>query len=363
MVRSFTLILTIFSFSFLNAQTIITSDDMPLPGDTVRRSNTMILEGIDYEQTGPDYNWDFSTLSFSSQQVDTFVSVSETPLILQGFFNNQFLFPDHKATVARKLAEFTSLPGFEVTDTYQFLKNSPESFREVGYGMNFMGLTIPVLYDEIDTLYRFPLVYGLVDSSVSYFEVDLPSIGFASISKKRKNYADGWGTLTTPFGEFQTLRVKTEIEEYDSIYIDSLGTGIPLNRYITEYKWLANGFPLPLLQINEEGFIVTAAYIDTLRSTSTSIYDFDSRYIRFSIYPNPCSDFISINYELTRDSRVEISIHSLYGHELIRINNSEQGKGLYNRVLYLADYSFKPGIYLLRLTVDNVPYVRRILVN
>lgn len=336
---------------------------MPVPGDTVRHSNTFILEGIDYEQTGPGFTWDFSSLTITAQNVDTFVSVSETPLIYQGFFNNQFIFPDYKATVAKKLAEFTSIPGFQVTDAYQFLKNSTESFQEVGYGVNLAGLSIPILYELIDTIYRFPLSYGLVDSSQSYFELDLPDLGFVSISKNRRNFADGWGTLLTPYGEFEVLRVKTEISEYDSIYIDSLNTGIPLNRYITEYKWLASGFPLPVLQITVEGFIVTASYYDTLRTSYSGLYEYHGRNTHFSVYPNPSDDFISISYELFEDSDVQISLYSVYGNQLQCFSSSVQEKGLYNRILYLKEYGFKPGIYLLRLTIDDVPYIKRILLN
>ena len=363
MIKSFTILSFFCLINTLQAQITITGEDMPVPGDTVRRSNTFILEGIDYEQSGAGYTWDFSSLTLTAQQVDTFVSVSETPLIYQGFFNNQFIFPDHRATVALKLAEFTSVPGFEVTDSYQFLKNSAESFREVGYGVNLSGLSLPIMYDLIDTIYRFPLSFGQIDSSRSYFELDVPNLGFVSISKHRKNHADGWGTLITPYGEFQTLRVKTEINEYDSVYIDSLGTGIPLNRNIVEYKWLASGFHLPVLQVTVEGFIVTASYIDTLRTSFSGLYDHPGRNVHFSVYPNPSVDFISVSYELVEDSEVGISLYSVYGNELRCFAMAKQSRGLYNRIFYLKEYGFRPGIYLLRLTVDDVPYIKRILLN
>ena len=361
--RILTLLLSFFLIYTLHAQIVITSDDMPVPGDTVRRSNTFIMEGIDYEQTGIDFSWDFSALALTAQQVDTFVSVGETPLIFQGFFNNQFIFPDYKATVAMKLAEFSSLPGFEITDSYQFLKNASESYREVGYGVTFSGLTIPIQYNQIDTIYRFPLAYGQVDSSHSFFSIEVPNMGYVAIQKKRKNSVDGWGALTTPFGDFQTLRIKTEIQEYDSVYIDSLNTGVPLNRNITEYKWLANGFPEPVMQVTVEGFIITASYIDSLRNSFSGLYDYQGRNVHFSVYPNPSNDFISVSYELLEDSEVKISLYSIYGNELRQFMMAPQGRGLYNRVLYLKEYGFKPGIYLLRLTVDNIPYIKRILLN
>ena len=85
--------------------------------------------------------------------------------------------------------------------------------------------------------------------------------------------------------------------------------------------------------------------------------------MHFSVYPNPSDDFISISYELLEDSDVGIALYSVYGSQLHCFTQSNQERGLYNRVLYLKEYGFKPGIYLLRLTVDNVPYIKRILLN
>jgi hypothetical protein len=174
---------------------------------------------------------------------------------------------------------------------------------------------------------------------------------------------DGWGTLTTPYGEFQTLRVKTEIEEYDSLYSDSLGIGMPVTRNIIEYKWLANGYPEPMLQVTEEGFIVNASYIDSVRSNFLSVPDLTRSKFDFTVYPNPCSDYLSISYELFEDAEVRISIFSIYGNEMKRFAQTRQERGLYNRVLYLKETGFRNGIYLVRITIDNVPYVKRILLN
>jgi hypothetical protein len=336
---------------------------MPSPGDTLRKSITALLDGIDYEQAGPDQVWMFDELTVVTQQVDTFVSVEETPGVYQFFFNNQFLYPEYKATVAQKLPEFTAIPTLELTDTYLFIKNSALDMREVGYGVTLAGIPLPIQFQQVDTVYRFPMEFGDSDSSTSYFEIDLPDLGYLLISKSRKNTVDGWGTLTTPYGEFDVLRVKTEIQEYDSLYSDSLGMGMPLNRNIIEYKWLAEGFPEPVLQVTQEGFLVTASYIDSVRYVFLSTPETGNRKFDFSVYPNPSSDYLSISYELVEDADVKISIFSIYGNEMKRFTNTRQERGLYNRVLYLKESGFRNGIYLLRLTIDNVPYIRRILLN
>jgi hypothetical protein len=348
----------------LIAQVVITSDDMPVPGDTVRKSNTFILEGIDYEPGGPDQTWLFDELTVVSQRVDTFVNVSETPGIYQIFFNNQFIYPDYKATVALKLRTFNAIPGLVLDDSYLFIKNTDEEIREVGYGVTLEGVPLPIQFQEIDTIYRFPLEYGDVDSAQSMFEVDLPDLGYLMMSKTRRNTVDGWGTLTTPFGEFQTLRVKTEITEYDSLYSDSLGIGIPVTRNYIEYKWLANGYPEPILLVTDEaGIGVTASYIDSVRSTFLEIPEISKPRFEFTLFPNPCRDYISVSYELEEETDVTIAIFSIYGNEIRRFTQIRQESGFYNQILYLKENGIRNGIYLIRLTINNIPYVRRMVVN
>lgn len=366
MIRYLALSILIFLAGFqMNAQVVVTGDDMPVPGDTVRKSITTVLEGMNYQQGGPDQIWLFDELTVISQQIDTFVNVSETPTIYQLFFNNNFIYPDYKATVAMKMAEFTAIPGLTLTDSYQFLKLTSNEYREVGYGVTLDGVPLPIQLTEIDTLYRFPLEYGDIDSAHSLLSIDVPNLGYLMVSKFRRNTADGWGTLTTPYGEFQTLRVKTDIVEYDSVYSDSLGIGIPMTRNITEYKWLANGYHEPVLLVSEEAFVVTATYIDSVRSTFLDVPEVDTKTgnFDFSVYPNPCSNYLTVSYELQNDANVKISVYSVYGNEVKQFACARQERGYYNQVLYLKESGLRKGVYLVRITIDNVPYVKRIVVG
>jgi hypothetical protein len=360
------LLSALFTFFFGNAfsQIVITSADMPVPGDTVRKSTTFVLDGIDYLPNGPNRTWFFEDLTVMSQQVDTFLSVSETPGIYQIFFNNQFIYPHHTATVALKLGTFAAIPGLALTDSYLFIKNTDEEIREVGYGVTLEGVSIPIQFQQIDTIYRFPLEYGDVDSAQSLFSVNVPDVGFLLMSKNRRNTVDAWGTLTTPYGEFQTLRVKTEIYEYDSLYSDSLGIGFPIIRNYTEYKWLANGYPEPVLQITDElGIGANAVYIDSIRSTFLEIPETIRPEFAFSVFPNPTRDYVTVSYELMEDEYVNISLYSIYGNKIRQFPPKRQEKGLYNQVIYLKETGLKSGVYLIELTIGDIPYCRRIIIN
>lgn len=362
--RTLPLIILSFLFSVISTgQITVTQDDMPKAGDTIRTSTTMVLTGIDYESTGENYIWDFSDLPVMLQRVDTFVSIMETPLTYQLFFNNAFIYPEHQATVALQLFEFDLVPGFQVEDTYLFFKESDNDYREVGVGVRLNGIPIAIPYDEIDVVYDFPVAYGNVDSSSSGFEYSFPGLGFASSERSRTNTVDGYGTLITPYGEFQALRLKTLISQKDSVYIDTAGQGVPVYREIVEYKWLGKGFGIPLLQVIEEGLLVTATYIDSLRTSFTGLADPEAQNYDFILYPNPCDDYLSIHYELKNARDVHISILSLYGHEVYRIVLKNQSPGLYNRIVNIDAEGIVPGIYLVHFKTQDIRLIRRVVVQ
>ncbi|HTX87756.1 MAG TPA: T9SS type A sorting domain-containing protein, partial [Bacteroidales bacterium] len=154
------------------------------------------------------------------------------------------------------------VPGVPVTHPLTFFHNGSAGYSDVGFAVTMMGIPVPLRYDNPELIYSFPLTTGSTWSSQSSVSIALPGLGAYYTSRQRSGVADGWGTLVTPYGTFQVIRVKSVLEEFDSIYIDSLGTGIPVHRSITQYQWLGKGQGVPLLEIDQEGPGATAYYRD-----------------------------------------------------------------------------------------------------
>lgn len=255
----FWLALLFFVFADFKAisQIAIHSSDMPQIGDTLRVSMTAFIpQG--YQQAGMDTTWDFSSLEAQSQRVDSFVNVNETPMAYYIYFG--------LLGGANLASPISAIPGLPLMDGFNFYKNESSSYNDMGLAYRTVDVPIiPLKYDNPDKYYQFPMTPGLTWSSTAGFSISLPGVGYLSRQKIRNSEVDGWGMLTTPFGTFPTLRVKSTVVEHDSIYIDSLGMGFPINRNFTEYKWLGNDQGIPLLQITEEGFLVSATYRDIYR--------------------------------------------------------------------------------------------------
>lgn len=261
----FTVIIIVAFATFSQAQIVIDQNDMPNIGDTIRNSIAYSTGGVDYTLTGTNYTWDFSELQWASQKVDAFISPGSTPATYQLIFNLPW--DPNKASIASPRADFTLVPGFQVTNAYDFYKEKSANFALLGYGAEVNSIPIPVKWDVPEILYKFPLTVGTSDSTSSSFTFSLAGVGYLSMTKKRVNHVDGWGSLTTPYGTFQAIRIKSVVTEHDSAYIDTIGQGIPVNRSYTEYKWMGDNKGIPLLQVTVEGLLTTVNYIDNYHQT------------------------------------------------------------------------------------------------
>lgn len=342
-IRNFTVSFLILITLSAGAQVSITSDDMPSPGDTIRKSNAITSAGIDYTITGENHNWDFTPLLPLFQTVDTFASVSSVPFLYQIIF-----IPNLVANLAQKFPEADTL-GVPITDPYRFFKNTSSEFTDVGFAVTVNDFPIPLKFDDPDVIYDFPVEYGNVDSSFSGVGFGIPDIGFISIDRKRVNEVDGWGTLTTSYGTFDVLRMKSVVEETDSVYIDSIGFGQAIDRFYTEYKWLSPGHVEPLLQVTEEGPLLTVAWMDSVTDPFTAIPEPLRHQNRLSVFPNPLSASGKIKFSVKTSGRVNISIFDLTGTEVMKLYDGMLPHGDHELAIERRQSKLNGGIYFIRM--------------
>ncbi|MEX1132618.1 MAG: hypothetical protein WEC15_05290, partial [Flavobacteriales bacterium] len=240
------------------AQITIGTSDMPSAGDTMRYRSTDAGD-VDLALTGANVVWDFSTLTLGAAGADTAVAVSSTPFAYQFFFNNNFLYPDHSANFALKGAEF-GFQGVSFEDVFDYYKRNADGYRNVGFGANLNGIPNSIRRVPVDFIHRFPMNYGDMDSSFSSFNVTVPTLGYYKQDQWRYNTVDGWGELILPGNTFNVLRVRSVLQQRDSLYIDQFGFGFATNRPQTvEYRWVAQGMDAPVLFVTTIGGVATTA--------------------------------------------------------------------------------------------------------
>jgi hypothetical protein len=352
----------------LKAQITITSFDMPNANDSILVS---IVAASDYANvsdptaTGTAFTWDYSALQPNMQQYEKY----DAPQDFTTPYN--YLFNPFNTSYGRDNYEFSTipLPNTNISAAYDFFWEDLTKLKQVGAGFIINNIPIPFLYDQDDIIYQFPLTAGSTSSCNYKYGLDIPNTGYYGQSGTRNNLVDGWGTLTTPFGTFQTLRVKSTIDATDTVYNNSLQVGTTIPRPLKyEYKWLANGKKIPVLKIETTVIAGTEAisnvrYIDSTRAgvPQVGIAEKTAFNLNSTVFPNPCVNELTVAYQLPLTTQVKIQNSNVVGKTVFTGINELQNGGLHKTSISTAELA--PGIYFLSLQTANYKEVQKIIVT
>lgn len=353
MKKSILLLLMVSMVNLVQAQITINSADVTHSGDIYTVSTGIAFTGMDATTTGPNYTWDYSLLTASSTTTDTIFDESATGSLLSFYYIDN-AFNSNRSNQAKHGNSFT-LGTVSVDAVWDFYYNTAASFNEPGFGAIVNGAPLPIPYSSRDIIYSFPLTFNSTNSSNFGYALDLTTtLGlYYRVQKSRTNLVDGWGSVTTPYGTFNCLRLKSTIIEVDSIYIDSLGFGFSTPPITTnEYKWLANGKGIPILQINTTvgGAVSQINYRDSLTAT---VISFPSAPIADGvIFPNPTSNEAYLNLSSAVTGNFKFEIFGLKGNlissEIIQLSPDRRISPL-----NLERRNLGTGDYMLRVSGPN----------
>lgn len=284
----------------INAQITITQIDFPSVGDTLRYSVASNAFVIDPGNAGANQNWNFNQLTSGSQYLESFKSMNQAEIFYQFAFGP---ISSNPASYFKPEIIPIALPaqaGITVSDQVNFYQKTANYFMQSGIGAKLNNFPVPIPYENPDKPYQFPLTYQRRDTVPFSFNIGIPSLGYYGKTAVRTSFVDGYGSLTTSYGTFNCLRVKSIILARDSVFLDTLnlGFGINLPKEI-HYTWIAQGEKYPLLDItvNEipfvnieqvtrvvyrDNFIIVAGVDQTINKAT------------FEAYPNPFNEQIQL---------------------------------------------------------------------
>ena len=346
--------------NLVNSQNItINESDMTIPNIyNVSKMNDVTFNP---DETGQNYEWDFSFMQFDTQVNDTFFSVSDAPYVYQAVYNNP-LDQDHKATVVQSTGNISNMvTAIQITDNYDYFKNASSRYVKVGVGSSINGVPTAMKYDDVEIVVGdFPLLFNHVTSSVSVASADIPSIGYYGQTIDRSNIVDGYGQLTTPYGTFETVRTKSVINIKDTLYYEAYHNGIAFDRpEVVEYNWYGDSQFIPLLTIRTTaGGNYAASYKDSVRLT-TQLNAIDNNF-KTKIYPTITSDKINVELNCTNYNGIEIIIVNEMGVTLYHeITQSVIGKNI--KSISLKNKIKTSGIYFVYTIQDSNINVKRVV--
>jgi len=351
------LILSLFCLN-LSGQVTVTQSDMPTPGDTIRYSVAANAITIQPGSAGENQTWDFTNLTSSSQYIDEFVPISQTPityLFVFGLFGNA---SSDMGRLDNSAFQLPDIQGISISDVYNFYKVNSSTFSQKGFGASISGFPVPIPYSNPDVLFPLPMTSSSVNSSVYSYEISIPSLGYYGREATRGNEVDGFGLLKTPFGEFQTLRLRSVLVSNDTIAIDTLGIGfdVPAQTEV-RYKWVAPNYGWPLLEITATELfgaeiITRVVYRDkppVIEPNSIEVLNESS----VLLYPNPASEIIIINAHLTKSSNITYQLYDAMGKKVFELKREKAAAGENIEFIPLSGLNLSNGVYFLQIAPEN----------
>lgn len=367
--KNLLLVLAVFqlSFSLCYSQITITNADMPSAGDTLRISYSN--DTLDPTITGPNHTWNYAYLTATSQWVEKF----DSPTTFTTPFNLLFN-PLNTSYGQQQYTPDSIAGGIALDDAYGFFKKSSSALKQVGLGLTINSLPIPFDYNPDDFVFNFPLNFGDIDSCDAEFGPPSFAAGILPFYYGQKihrvNVVDGWGTLTTPFGTFQALRVKSTLAIRDTI-ADSSGLGFAFPRPLQyEYKWLKTGGKVPYLEIIASDIagtpvITQMSYRDSMRTgvIQIGIKENVNSDFAMQLFPNPANDYAFLQYKLDNSQDVKIELLDINGKNISTVRNARQTAGPHIEVINLRSLNLSKGTYFVSLSAGNGRAVKKMVVG
>lgn len=341
-------------FAPLMASGQITIQDIhtPTAGAVKYMSVAAIDQNIDYQTTGANQVWDFTSLQANDQVTNEYKPVSQAGQLIQLIFGN--FAPANYASsyfLPNNTLPFDNLPAqlpIQIENVNSFYKRTAAKLTQVGYSLEVNGQAIPAKSDTIETKYVFPIEFGDQHVSRGYTKLDLNPIfdGIWIQHRKRETYVDGFGLISTPFGTFEALRIHHRIEETDSFYVSLNGFSfwLPIPVPVThEYEWRANTENEVILKITTSE-LGGNENVTRIEYRDNQLIGLEELTESIQIGPNPAAD--------------QLIVTTQHPIQSVRIRNTQgqlifDGSGSQSTEQLLAIDQLPAGTYLLELTTSQ----------
>lgn len=359
-------ILLLISICFVNlnfSQVItLTVDDFILSSDTARVSITND-NNIDIETTGPNSVWDFSYLIATSQKLIQPQNIDNGGPIVSLLFGSGGgkWQADYFRSLELPLDQLGAILPINIQDSYRFTQSREDSLTYVGIGLKIEENIIGFRSDTIEKAYDFPVTFGDQHISVGHTVADFNPFfnGIFIQNRQRSSEVDGHGTLISPFGMFNVLRMHHQIDELDSLFIslDGFEQWIPLELPRTHiYEWWAKDQMVPVMQITTQEIggdeVVSAIeYRDVYLGLDASLSEFE---LNFNMFPNPTSKMFTIKTKSPMDKVI------VFDNKGKVITKQEVTNALETSI---TTSNFDSGVYIVQVHANGQVHRKKIIIQ
>ncbi len=300
----FTCALALLAVASTTAQISITSSSAPSAGlvITTRTVDSVWLANQNFGMPGANRTWNFANPVYNGPASESvrYVAASGTP--------NFAKFPT--ATLAGVVADDDGA-------VYNYYQATPTQFSVLG---SVAGSEVTTFSPALAAI-QFPTNYQSnynASANVSITGGDLAGAGTVTDSVT----ADAWGSITTPLGTFQCLRVidRQTIRINLGGIVPAVIRNVTTNWFTTQYRFPVFSYTLGTTSIQALGLNFRTLDGEMLVSATTGVND-PGLAASIQISPNPASDRALLAIQSEQQLRVDVQVYSQTGQLVKTIPN------------------------------------------
>lgn len=352
MKKQLLLLSSVFAAFTMNAQITITNVDIANAGMTILQANDT-MPTVSVGSAGTSQTWNLSALANNVQDTLYFNDTTGLP--------NASQFPTSNFAIKMKQQGQRAIV---------FANRSSSGLLAQGYGalVDIGGTPANVVIhnNPAEIISNFPANYGntfnnnYVSKGTFYYGAD-PGIGFTVDSirlvshvTKSVNY-DGWGSVTTPLGTYNALRVQTLKHNTDTIsgYIASFDMWVDFQTTYDStktYSWWANTVGFTLAEVTVDWATETATSATWLPVPPAVGINEVSNAEALNVYPNPAQNIINFNVDASKANAIQV--YDVTGKMInaypVSVNNSQLDVTTFANGIYSYSVVGKNGVVLNR---------------
>ncbi len=356
-----TIIITALCISSVIAQQPVTITSADVPSLVGTNYELKLFKGgtvnVNLGEAGANKTWDLTGYTLNVTENWEVVGINDTPFASD--------FPD--ANLVYKVTTTES-----DTVTYNFVQLLESGVAEIGQAKALNGTTTFLATSKtIDPKTNFPVTYGDEPwTSVPEFESSVTYLGTSvDVLAQDSSYyeVDGWGTVKTPLGDVECLRVKQF--NVRNVFIKNFNIWIPaLEAYII-YNWVAPqyGFVASIRSVNHD---MNENFTEASQISLMTIYKavdvadaMPEKVVQgfrlYQNYPNPFNPMTTIHFELPEAADVKVSIYNAKGEQVSVLLKDSLTRG-YHTVRWNA-VDQPSGVYFYEIRFDQMTLRKKAL--
>lgn len=251
--KKFLLLLLYAFFSMVSfSQSTYTMANFAASGDTFYLTRAQ-AGTTNFDTSGADITWNYSSLAGNSQRRLIYRLPTQT-----GYSTLQwpYIANSNNVNLSSTDGETTAVLGFQQTNPNDYFLKNNNLLRQkaAAYNVSINGFSFNVknVYENPDTLYKFPLQYNSTNTSQGAYTVNIPDVYFRHTSISRKDTVKGWGKVITPHATYNNaLQLVSNIMQVDSLSVLNQPVISNDTAYIREISWFDPSQKNPVLSIRQ----------------------------------------------------------------------------------------------------------------